>query len=550
VQPGTGSRLWAAWDRACATDRTRIARTIVVVAAVLYLPLALYLMRGVGFTIDELTYFGEASGFSPGALAEPFGGHLQALSRFEFELTLRVFGAEHLPIQIVAVLTVIAAALLLFELVRRWVGPLAALPPALILLFLGSTPISLQGNAIMWGQATMLGLAAFLAFDRGSRRADVVACSMLLLSVLALEVGIAFSLGIAAWTFAREEVRSRLWVAVVPLLVYAAWWLWALKFDEGLTTASNVLVIPAFTVELLGAAAAAATGLGIDFSDVEIAVVDSSWAPVLVVTVVALVAAAVRRRGASPVLWAALVFLLAFAASTALAFGPLRLPTSARYLFSGAVGLLIVIAAAFRGSRPDPRALAALFVIAAFALPANIWMLQERGKRMRSLSAQTDATLAMIELQRTAVGPDFRVGIRVPIAADDYLAAVDRFGSPAPDAGELATEAPSVRMTADETLAAILAPRLRPLPRSTICVGASDGSTELTVPAGGAVLLSDQGGSVRLRRFAQDPAIPVGSLAPGSPAVLELPADDSDVPWLASIGGGAELSLCEAPAGG
>ena len=39
---------------------------------------------------------------------------------------------------------------------------------------------------------------------------------------------------------------ARAWVFIIPLTLYAAWWLWALQFDnEGTIMAVNVWLIPA-----------------------------------------------------------------------------------------------------------------------------------------------------------------------------------------------------------------------------------------------------------------------------------------------------------------
>ena len=190
----------------------KLARRALAVSVLAYAALALWLSRGVTFTVDELVYFGESDGFAPGSIAAPFGGHLIAVTRLFFEASLRLFGPEHLPFQLFLIALAAATAVFLFVLVKRRVGPLPALAAAVLLLFLGSTPEVLQGNATMWVQASAAGLAAFVALDRRSRPADALACLLLIAAVLSLEVGVAFAIGAGAWVLA-DGGRRRLWVA-------------------------------------------------------------------------------------------------------------------------------------------------------------------------------------------------------------------------------------------------------------------------------------------------------------------------------------------------
>ena len=86
------------------------------------------------------------------------------------------------------------------------------------------------GNDV--GPASVAGLAAFLALDQRSRRGDVLACILLIAAILSFSVGVAFAIGAGAWILAERGGR-RIWVAVLPLVLYGAWWLWALKFRGG-----------------------------------------------------------------------------------------------------------------------------------------------------------------------------------------------------------------------------------------------------------------------------------------------------------------------------
>ncbi len=541
-------RVAGRWRSLCEGTRARsVAGVALALACVTYFGLGLYLARGVGFTIDEVFYFGDTSGIGPRDLAEPFDGHLTAVVRLITVLSLRAFGAAHLPLEILTLLSVVVVAVLVFLLLSRWVGPLVALGPAVAMLFVGSTPEVLQGNAMVWVQGTAFGLAAFLAFDRDTRFGDVVAVTLLGLAVLSHEVGIAFSLAIGVWALVRGEPR-RLWVAIVPLAIYAVWWLWARQFHEGITTFSNGLLAPSYTLQMLAAAAAAMTGLGIDFADPQLAVVDVTWGPVLLVLIAAVLFAGTRARGTvDPALWAVLSFIALFGTASALAYGPLRWPEAPRYAYPLVIALLLALGAAWRGHRFSPRAVAIVLGIVALTLPANLWLLRERGRELRSISAQTRASLAMIELERHVVAPGFQLGLQVPVPAAKYLSAVDSYGSPGYDLGALDRAAPAVRLHADQTLGAIIKPRLQPVPAAldakAACRHVSPAAPQATVPEGGALIVSDAAGPAALRRFGDAPRIALGPLAADEPALLELPVDDSDRPWLVSVRG-ADVQVC------
>ncbi len=519
----------------------RFARWALAGAVVTYAAFGLWLTRGASFTLDELSYLGASDGFAAGTIAEPFGGHLTAVTRLFFEASLRLFGPAHLPFQILVIVLTAAAATAVFVLVKRRIGPLAALAPAIMLLFLGSTPEVLQGSATMWVQASAAGLAAFVALDEDSRVGDVLASVLLLAAILSFEVGVAFAIGAGAWVLADRDWR-RLWIALIPLALYGGWWLWALKFDVERATLDNVLLIPAYSADSLAAASAALTGLGVDLSgDTSLSVIAIDWGRLVAVAGVAIVVVGIRRSGRSPLLWGAAGFLVGMWISLTLSFGLFTSPASSRFAYPVAIGLVLVLAASFGGSPPPRRALLVVLGVFTFALPANLWLMNERGDFIRATSDRVRATLAIVELHRDLVPPAYGANLALPVRADDFLATVDRFGTFAYSVEELATASSDVRQTADETLGGILSPAIAPFddgkPRC------SRGANEVELPPGGAVLRSKEGGTVNLRRFADEPTVEAGALAPGQAGRLALPLDGATRPWVASIGAG-RLGIC------
>lgn len=527
-------------------DSPRFAGRLLAVAILTYAVLILWLTRGASFTWEEITYVGESGGFEPSRILEPFGGHLIAVTRLLFETNLRLFGPEHLPFQLIVIALTATSAALLFTLVRRQVGPLAALAAAVVVLFLGTTPEVIHGWATMWVQATAAGLGALVALDRRSRGGDLLACALLVLAIASFSVGVAFAIGVGASVLAAHD-RRRLWIPLIPLALFAAWWIWALQFDEGNQTIANALLSPVWALDSLAAGVAALTGVGIDLTgSSQPLTIAIDWGRIVVIAAVILAVVGIRRRGPSPLLWAGIVFLLSlwFAESLSYSSVPLtrRTPDLDRYAYPVAVGIVLVLAASFRSWRPNRAAMVVVVVVVAFALPVNLWMLRDRGTAIRTESDLAQARLSAIEIERAVIGsgpvPIYSDQGVIPTTVGKYLAAVDRFGSFGYTPAELAAAAPGVRAIADETLGAIVGPQLEPA-RGGSCGGG--GPVELT---GRTLLRSRTGGAVELRRFADTPSIAAGTLAPGQVAEIELPADPVAQPWVASIPAG-DLESCE-----
>ena len=129
-------------------------------------------------------------------------------------------------LQVVSDLLVLACGGLLFAYARSRVGDWLAVIAAALILFFGAAWLDLLwpvNLALSGGCAA--GLGALLALDRDDRAGDVAAAALLAISVSFSEVGVAFSIGALASVLLGERPwRRRLFVPVVPLLLYAAWW--------------------------------------------------------------------------------------------------------------------------------------------------------------------------------------------------------------------------------------------------------------------------------------------------------------------------------------
>ncbi len=531
-------------------------------AWIAYAALVLWLTRGVTFLGDELAYFADADGFSPGSILEPHNGHLIAFTRLSFAASLELFGAAYLPVKLLMIAAVVACSALVFVIVKRRLGPVAALAPAILILFLGASRDVLIGSSAVFPQAVAFGLAAWALLDRDRRGAgtDLAACAALTASVMTLEVGLGFVVGAAVLVAVDSDRWRRAWIVAVPVVLYACWYLWSLKFDQDAATASNVLLFPQWAADSLAAATAVMSGLAVSLtgaapSDAPLATaatqVPLDWGYVLAAGLAIAVLARLRRVAAGRLLLAALAMMATLWLAGALGFGEFRSSAEARYTLPIVVGVILILAEAFARVRWSRGGLLALAALTAAAIATNVWVMREQGEVQRASSESVRVVMATLELERTNAPPQLALGLPADVTVGDYLAAFDRHGTLATDPDRIASAAPEQRAVADSTLDRLLALRLTPAARSdppggcdSVALGPGQ-AAEVELPAGGATLEAHRPAEVKLRRFADEPTIELGALEAGRPAAVAIPADDlTAVPWRATLAPAQRVEVC------
>jgi hypothetical protein len=557
------------WSRR-ALDRledVRVCWIVLAAASAVYVAVALWLGRGTTLFVDELNFFTHDRGFRPSALLTPLNGHLVLLQRLLFAVDFKLFGPNFLVLRLVEVAGVVLVVGLLFEFVRRRIGPAAALAPAVLLLFLGS---GWELNFVVSGignvYALAAGLAALLALERGDSRGDLVACLALIVAVASFTLGVAFVVGAAVLILLEPGARRRLWIPLVPLALYAAWFVWvrtgyvAVPGELPTLDAWNILLIPNFIADEASAVAGALAGLNHNFQPRDVFWVfstESPYGPVLAAVAAVALGVRLRRGGRQPLLWAVMAVLLAYWLSLALGFDPHngRTPTTVRYVYPGGIMVLLVAAEAARGIALSRGALVALYVITALALGANVVRLREGGHFYRTAATSLRAELTALELARDHVDPSFvpplTISYLAVVRAGRYLAAEKRIGSPAYSPAELAHQPEATRQVADR----VLVPALRiavapPNPHESVrnCrrLGGAQSAAAIPVAPPGVRLTSPTGGQVGLRRFATVATVPVGSVAAGRAVDLRIPADRSRRVWQAVVTPApASLVVCD-----
>jgi len=510
--------------------------------------------RGTGFFFDEVGIYSQSK-WDLRYLLRPQNGQLFVLPRLFYQVLLDSSGPDYALARIGAVTGVLAVGGTFFLYAKRRVGAWVALPPSVLLLFFGSGwPATLWPVGANFAWAIAAGIAALLLLERADLPGDAGACLLLLFSVGCSAAGLAFVAG-AAVAILLESRRAggrtdrgalirRGFVVLVPLALFGAWFLWSLQFDQSRAHASNVLVIPKFVVDALGASLAAATGLNFGFTGEDIARPDTSLAPLLLALAVGALIWRLRRGAVPPGLWVWLAVLLAFWVSIALGAGKARTPVEARYLYLGAVGILAVAVEAVRGRVHPERAAFAGLALLVIAVPGNLRLLHDGGRFLREQNRATRAQLGMIELASAHVSPGFG-GFAEPFLAPvtraaDYLGAAARFGPLGYSPAEVLAQPEAIRENADLVLSRAL--RLH-LEAAAVpgrgCVAqrpaAGGGAVRLELRRGGATLEAADGGTLGLGRFAKAPAVELGTLPPDVPVRLRIPGDAAPQPWTASI---------------
>ncbi len=538
--------------RTVLSDQERVAWLGLGLAMAGAATLILYFSRGLTFTVDELVWFMQSPHLDLHTALEPHGGHLTLTARVVYKAIFEIFGDSYLPFRLLVVVTQLVTVALFFVYARRRLGGLVALAPCLVLLVFGSDSLHvLNGNGFTVIGALGCGIGALLALERRDTAGDLLACGLLCLGLATYTVALGFVAAVAVAVLLGEDRWRRIWIPVVPTALYAAWWLWSLNsaINGGDSTAlSNILLFPSKAFEACSAVLGSLTGLdGVGGG------LAAQAGPTL--TVIAVVALVWRlHRGEVPrALWAALAIPIVLWSLVSIA--KLRTPSDPRYLYPGAIAVLLVGVEAARGVRWSSFALGILLAIAIGGAATGAWLLKNDGAAYRNgYTAQAKAELTAIDIAGNRADPSFdpadKLGLDSALtypfaevrargipATAAYLEAARKYGALGYADSQIAGLSESARARIDAVLADALGLKLVPSSRQASgpgCrragAGAGFGVTA-RLPRGGALLeTSGAGGAVSVRRFASA-SVQVGSLTTGRPAELRVPADNDPVPW-------------------
>lgn len=533
------------------------------VAALISVIAIMVLGRGTTFTGDELVWIIASPGMDLKVALTGHGGHLQLVPRTVYRLMIEVFGLSYPPYRLLTALTVAGTGLLLFRHLLTRVPPLVALVPAVLVMFLGSDPLHLiRGNGFTIVFAMACGIAALLLVERRERRTDVAACAVLVLGAATYSVTLPFIAGVAFLFLLRRDWR-RLWVPAVPLVLYGIWRVWV----RGTETAGagnsvhldRILDIPAWTFDALAASMSALTGWGYGFTGLSSDGPGEFFGPLLAVLAILAVFWRLSRRPVRPELLVALVIALSLWTIQCLAADPAspdyRAPDDPRYLYPGAVVVILIGAEIAAGLQWRRAALVVLLAVGAFGLASNISQAERYGdiyrlEGVRMLDTITSAAIFFDETEgKRSEEPDEPVvtgdvGLMIATVARRPFGGVDY-----PD-GQIAGLPDWQRADIDQTLAGYLGAELvrwtggrvagcRTLPE--------DGSEKLDGPV--SIQAGQRPARILLGRFA-DESVDLGEVAGGPKRLLDLPAPLHRPAWsITARDGSAQVCAVRVVAG-
>ena len=446
---------------------------------------------------------------------------------------------------------------LVFGLARRHVGDWGALAATLPILFLGAA-----WEDLLWpfqiGFLTSVaaGLGALMLVERDSRRGDLVAGGLLIVGVASSSLGIPLLIGVGVAVALRPGGRGRaVRVLAAPVVLYG---LWYVVYGRSALRGSNALLAPDWIAESVAVAAGALIGQGPEWGR-----------PLALLAVALLIARLLRRRPAPPLFWGALAFGGAFYLLTAAARADIGEPAASRYVYVGAIALVLVACTAYDGGRPAGRAAAIAVVVAVAAAAMSLPEIRDAGRNLRSISSVVEGELGAVELAGRRLPAGYKVDeSRAPqVTAGRYLSAVaGRRSSPATPAGELPQAGGAARIEADRVLSDSGAVTVSPAPgrdsgvppgvelaqgglvrRRGGCirfVPTAPGSTlDLAIPAEG--ILVRGAAELRARRFFEGfPERPLGTIPARGQRVVRAVADASPAPWHVRLSPTATVDAC------
>jgi hypothetical protein len=522
-----------------------------------------------------LTFFGdswailmERRELTVDTVLAPHNEHIIAVPVLVENLSLALFDMESpRPGQVALTICLLVTAWLLFVYVEQRLGAWPALFGASLLLFLGPA-----WEAILWPLeigfvcSVLFGIAMLLVLDRDDRRGDVAAAAFLTAAILSSSLGIPFLAAAAVDLLLKRRSRGllpRLFVLAIPVLVFLTWYAgWGSDASTNITL-RNIVASPRFVMETVAFAAGGTLGLGTSPYE---AVATPGWGYAVVVALAAGLVFRTARGGLPAAFWPVAAAAAASWFLTAFNQIPGREPTTSRYVYAGAVFLLLMAANALRGTRFGPRALVAMGTVTLAAVSVNAVVLEDGRNWLRDQTDLTRAGLAAIEIAETSVSSDFQLTPEIAgtptlvnVTAGEYLDAAEEHGSPAYTVEELLRAPPAARRQADIVLSGAL-------PLSTDTTEGSDeasgescrtatgegGGAGIRLAPGMTRIEVDDGPSatLRLRRFATGEfPVPSNPLPGGSATLLTIPRDRSRVPWRLEVSAQQPVAVCSVPAG-
>jgi hypothetical protein len=525
--------------------------------------LLLYMGRGLSFFFDDWDYVTHDYGGGIHSLLLAHNGHMSFFPVAVYKVLFHLVGLNHYAVfRVVLIALHLLCAGLVFVLASRRVARAPALLVTALILFLG-----VAWEDLLWAfQISYLlsiagGLAAWTLLERRDRLGDIGAMLAAVVSLGSSGLGIPVLIGVVVELSWRREWR-RWFVVVVPAVLYG---LWYLHYGEDEITKNGLINSPGFAEDIAAAAFGGIVGRGLDWGR-----------PIALIGFLALLRVLARSVPISGRLAGLLATGISLWMLTAVARSTISTPETGRYVYLGAVVIVLIGVDLVRGVTLSQRAIALGAMAVTLCAITGLTALHNGATGLRATSQSVTAELGALELAATRAPYGYQPDTqRAPqIMAGPYLHTVRAIGSsPADTPTEISAADPVSRAAADAILVALDAPVLRPSryaksrPTPTLIALASGtrvqrGSCiDLTPLSGtslvgtfilpiGGVSIRDQGAgsaSIALRRFGEA-FIPLSTqVASHSIAALSIPSDTAQRSWQLQLSSPSLLSVCGSP---
>ena len=395
----------------------RLDRIDIIFYATLTLSLywLLQLMRGSTFFFDEWDFILHRD-FNLNDLLRPHNGHFSFFPVLTYVSLREIFGIEsYVPYQVAGLIVHGSVCIAVYKIISRHSRGIAFASGFLVAL-LGS-----GWQNILWPfQIGMMGAFSAGLWALYELQRDEVGpwriASLIGISLACAGGGIAFA-GAIGFTL----VISRKWRVIrafIPVLLLYALWYW--NYGVSQTQSGNLAKTPQYILDSALASAAGVGGRTIVFGSCVLGVLlvlFSQWM--------------FGRRNFVTVT-AMVVFLLFTWFLTGLSRAHLGEPSASRYVYIGAIGLIVVGGLLL----PAGTRLGHLIVISCitvFLLQPNLRMMRAGAGGLKDTSLHLTAQLAALELAADEKTVDFTVdAMRAPqVSSNDYLSQSRKFGSTA-----------------------------------------------------------------------------------------------------------------------
>jgi hypothetical protein len=523
---------------------------------------------GTTFYYDEWNFIMNRRDWDADTFLRPHAEHPSLTPILIFKLLFATVGLDSYGAYRAVLLVVhLICVVLVYVLARERVEPPFALAVAALVLFLGAAwhdlLVPFQIGFLL---STAAGLGTLIALERRDLAGAVAVAVLLVISLASSGVGIAFAAAATVHVLLRSDRLRRLWAVALPTVLFLVW---HMAYGDPTATAGgrtltqlakdNLPAAPGYVATAIAGAFGAVTGLGVE------------WGRPLALAGFAVLAVHIAQSRA---LSLRLVALLAAAAAywglAAVFRAHVNPPTDSRYLYVGAILVLLFALELLPRVVATHRILVVVAVLVGAAAIANFGSVQGGSRFLQEQSRFVRAELGALELAGPATRSDFVPDpVRAPdITAGKYFAAIRDYGSPASSPEEIARAGESERQAADGVLLGATgtaataggraAESIPPIVEATDKGGATtqggcarlvhwtSGTTLDVAVRGSGLLIESRGtGSVelRLRSFAESfPQQPFASLAPGRHS-LRLPTRNG-LRWHARLTASGPVSVC------